>query len=64
MQVLGLNIAVLPVLAGLLLLPWVQFFLGSVFDIVVGQIVNLGVARGRGCHTLGNALCKRIVRVQ
>jgi hypothetical protein len=40
------------------------FCLVSVFDVVVGQNLNLGVVGGRGCHTLGSALCKRIVRVK
>ena len=40
------------------------FCLVSVFDVVVGQNLNLGVVGGRGCHTLGSALCNRIVRVE
>ena len=35
-----------------------------VSGVVVGQYVNLGVARGRGSQTLGSAIRKRIVQVQ
>jgi hypothetical protein len=64
-QMLRWNIVLLSVLAGLLLLLLVQFFfyLRVCLNGVVGQIVNLGVARGPGSQTLGSAGWERILQV-